>query len=495
MTVAVIGAGVSGMAMGLRLRDVGVPFTIFEKGGEVGGTWRDNRYPGLTIDVPSPLYTFSSHRHAGWTRWMPKGSEILDYHRDVATRTGLRDRIAFDTEIVDARWADDEWVLTSAAGETHRARAVVCATGFLHRPRWPDVPGLDDFDGALVHSARWRDDIPVPGRRVGVIGCGSTGVQLVGALAGVASHLTLFQRTPQWILPALNFPIPRFARRLLARAPGLIDRLADGIEALADWFVGAAAMRPGLRRRCFDLVARLHLATVRDPQLRARLTPADAPLCKRPVISSRFYRAVQRRDVAVVDAPIDHVCATGVATADGQLHELDVLVLATGFEAHAYMRPMTITGEGGITLDEAWAEGPCAYRTVALPGFPNLFTIMGPHSPLLYISIHGSAELQADYVMQMLKVLERDDVVSVAPTEAATRRWLEYIEAGMDGTVWSSGCASWYLGAGTTPVLWPYGREAWRELLRTPVLDDFEVRTVAALAETPTELATAGQQA
>lgn len=482
VSVGIIGAGVSGMAMGLRLQRSGVRFTIFEKAGEVGGTWRDNRYPGLTIDVPSPLYSFRDHRHPDWRRWMPDGHEIFEYHRDVATRAGLRKHIRFDAEVTAARWTGERWEVRTAVGGTHEFRVLVCASGFLHHPNRPDIEGLDSFAGDLVHSAQWRDEIVTEGRRVGVIGTGSTGVQLVGELAGKASHLTHFQRTPQWVFPAINFPMSLAARRALARRPQRIDALAEGMERLADWLVGGTTSHAGRRRRFLNAVARLHLRVVRDPQLRAALTPDEEPLCKRPVLSNRFYRAVQRPDVCVIFDGIERVSPEGVVCADGRLHELDVLILATGFRAHQYMRPIAITGEDGLTLDEAWARGPHAYRTVALTGFPNLFMLMGPHSPLVSIAIHASAELQSDYVAQMLEVLRGDDVISLAPKPEATERWLASIRAGMPGTVWSSGCSSWYLGAGDTPVLWPYGRERWRSLLREPELSDYEVRTVDAPA-------------
>src|SRR3954452_8686714 len=469
-TVAVIGAGVSGLAMGLRLRRAGYDFTIFEKASEVGGTWRDNRYPGLTIDVPSPLYTFAGHRHPGWRRWMPDQLEILDYHRAVATRTGLREHIRFDTEVVAATWTGDEWEVETAGSDSERFRVLVCATGFLHHPRIPAFEGLESFAGELVHSARWRDEIVTAGRRVGVVGNGSTGVQLVTALGGVASHVTMFQRTPQWIFPLVNFTIPPALHRF-----GASDRLVEALVRFADWFVGGASVKEDWRRRIVDRVAQRHLETVRDPELRAKLTPRDASLCKRPVVSTLFYKVVQRDDVEVVTAGIECIVPEGVVTADGVTHELDVLILATGFEAHNYMRPIAITGEDGLTLGQAWAGGPHGYRTVALTGFPNLFMLMGPHSPLNTIAIHESAELQSDYVMQMLDVLDRDGIVAAAPTADATARWLDYIREGMPGTVWASGCNSWYLGEGDTPVLWPYDRRAWHAALRRPELADYQL--------------------
>jgi cation diffusion facilitator CzcD-associated flavoprotein CzcO len=471
------------MTMALRLQRAGVPFTVFEKGPEVGGTWRENRYPGLTIDVPSPLYTFREHRHPGWTRWMPGHAEILEYHADVATRTGLRRHIRFDSEVVDATWTGSAWDVRTAGGDVETFRVLVCASGFLHHPRIPDFEGLGDFGGEIVHSARWRDDIVTRGRRVGVVGNGSTGVQLVGELAGVASRVTMFQRTPQWIFDVPNFDMPGVVRRALARWPRANDWLIEGLLRFADSFVGGASRSDDWRRRIVDAAARANLRSVKDPELRAKLTPRDASLCKRPVVSSVFYKAVQRDDVEVVTSGIARLVREGVVTEDGGRHPLDLLVLATGFAAHNYMRPMAITGEGGRTLDDAWARGAHGYRTVSLPAFPNLFMLLGPHSPLNTISIQESAELQAEYVMQLLRVLEDDAVVSVAPTEAATQRWLEYIRAGMPGTVWSSGCNSWYLGDGDTPVLWPYDRRAWHAALRRPVLADYEV----GRAKTPAE--------
>jgi cation diffusion facilitator CzcD-associated flavoprotein CzcO len=252
MSVAIIGAGVSGMAAGLHLQRHGIPFTIFEKADEVGGTWRENRYPGLTIDVPSPIYTFSGERNPHWGRLLPDQAEILAYHRDVSHRSGLRERIRFGCEITAATWTGTQWELCSSDGARQRFRALICASGFLHHPRIPEIDGLETFAGEWVHSACWRDDIELAGRRVGVVGSGSTGIQLVAATAGVASHLTHFQRTPQWIFPVVNPRIPGALQDLLARRPELIEAMITGTEWFADSFLGGASARPNLRRRIVD---------------------------------------------------------------------------------------------------------------------------------------------------------------------------------------------------------------------------------------------------
>jgi cation diffusion facilitator CzcD-associated flavoprotein CzcO len=475
--VAIVGAGVSGLAMAIKLREAGTPFTVFEKADEIGGTWRDNTYPGLVCDVPAAVYTYSFERNPHWPRWLATGREIQRYIEGVCEKHDLRERIRFATEVVEARWVDERWHLRTAGGEEHRFDAVIHATGFLHRPRYPEIPGIETFAGAAFHSARWDHGAELAGRRVGVIGTGSTGVQLVTALAGTAAHVTMFQRTAQWIFPMGNPRIPMPMRKALARWPGLSERWMQMlVRAIGDWFLGPAANRPGPQRRLFGWICRRHLRTIRNPELRARLTPTYQPLCKRPVMSNTFYRAIQGPDAELVDIGIDHICPEGVVTSDGRLHELDVLVLATGFHAHAYMRPMRVVGEQGMTLEQAWQTGPHAYLTVAVAGFPNMFMLMGPHSPLINVPVHESVELQADYIVRLLELLGRPDIRSAAPTDDAAERWRAEIRAGMVPTVWANGCQSWYIGPDGAAVQWPFTRKRLQTLLRAPDLADYTVR-------------------
>ncbi|WP_148045073.1 flavin-containing monooxygenase [Nocardioides marmorisolisilvae] len=472
--VVVVGAGVSGMAMGLALQETDRTFVVLEKAGEVGGTWRENRYPGLTIDVPAAIYTYSGHRNPDWTRFMPGHREILEYHRDVSIESGLREHIRFNAEVVSADWTGSEWVIATRDGATYRAPAVVFASGFLHHPAYPSIPGLETFAGETVHSACWRDDIVVEGRRVGVIGNGSTGIQLVSALSGVASHLTSFQRTAQWVFPLPNFDMSERLRRWFRNSPQIIERTVHTVDWIADRILGGATVRPGIKRKVLGRIALKNLNTVKDPELRAKLTPTEKPLCRRPIVSTRFYKAVQHPDVEVCTAPISEITPAGVVTEDGTTHELDVLILATGFRAHDYMRPIAVTGVDGVTLDEAWADGPYGYTSIGIPGFPNLFMVLGPHSPLVSISIHGSAELQSRYILQVLDHLDEKNLLAAMPTTEAAGRWLDSITAGMPDTIWATGCHSWYVGEGTTPVLWPYDLKRWREVLGAPVFSDYE---------------------
>jgi cation diffusion facilitator CzcD-associated flavoprotein CzcO len=476
--VAVVGAGVAGIGLGVRLQRAGIDFTIFEKASQVGGTWRDNRYPGLTCDVPAFVYTYSFARDIACERVLASGHVILDYLQAVHRDFGLEAHTRCDTELTEARWDGRRWRLTSVHGDEGAYDVVVHACGFLHHPRLPDIEGLETFAGACFHSARWDDDAVLDAKRVGVVGTGSTGVQLTSALAGRA-RVSLFQRTPQWIFPFPDFPVPERLRARVSRMPRLQHALVEGLERFGDWFIGTASRRPGIQRTLFRWGSRANLARVRDRSLRRRLLPRDEPMCKRPVMSTRFYRAIQQPGVELVDAPIARVEPRGVVTTDGRLHELDVLVLATGFHAHAYMRPMQVVGPAGQTLDEEWRAGPVAYRSIALAGFPNMFLMLGPHAPLLSVAIHETVERQADYIVQMIGALRGG---ALAPTHAATDEWFAEIAEGLKGTVWDGDCNSWYFDQGRLPIIWPFDRARWLDLLAAPRLDHYETIDSAALA-------------
>ncbi|MGI5168527.1 flavin-containing monooxygenase [Spirillospora sp. CA-253888] len=471
--VIIVGAGMSGLCMAVKLRRAGLrDFTVYEKAAAAGGTWRDNTYPGLTCDVPSRFYQYSFAPNPGWSHRYSPGGEIRDYLDRIADRYGVRRHIVFGTEVVAAEHTGERWRVTTTAG-TDEADVLVAATGVLHHPRVPDVPGLGSFAGPAFHSARWDHDVPLAGRRVAVVGTGSTGVQITTALAGTAGRLLLFQRTAQWVFPAGNRRYGPLVRRLHRRFP-VLDRLAyRWQEFLISAVLAQALVRPGWQRRLIAALCRRNLASVADPELRRRLTPPDQPMCKRLIASAGFYRAVQRPDVEVVADAIDHVEPRGIVTADGRLHEIDVLVLATGFDAHAYVRPMKLTAPDGRTLDELWRDGPHAYRTVALPGFPDFFMLMGPHSPIGNYSLIAIAEAQADYILGWVRRRRAGLPPGTAPTHEATDRYNAALRRALPRTVWTTGCASWYLGRDGLPELWPWTPRAHARMLRAPVLADF----------------------
>lgn len=474
--VAIVGAGASGIALAVKLRRAGIDtFTVFEKAERVGGTWRDNTYPGLYCDVPSRYYSFSFAPHPDWSKVFAPGGEIRDYLEQVVDDFDVRRFVRFSTGVVDATWDDPVWRLTLDDGSEHVADVLVAATGVLRDPKIPDIDGLDEFAGAVFHSARWQHDVRLDDQRIGVIGTGSTGVQITTALAGVAERLTMFVRTPHWVLSLPNLPYTPLGRLLHRVSPRLGRWAHRGWQVVFEHTMSHAATRPGLRRRLVGALCRACLRTVKDPGLRAKLTPTDDPLCKRLIISGGFYREVQRDSVDVVDDDIVRVVPEGVETADGTVHELDVLVLATGFHAQRFMRPMAITGRDGLSLDDAWADGPRGHRTVAMPGFPNFFMLQGPHSPAGNQSFIQTAETQADYVVQCVEVIDERDV-TMAPTPEATAAFNDAMAEEMPNTAWVGGCDSWYLDANGDPTLWPFLAQEHRTALAAPDLEEYDLR-------------------
>jgi cation diffusion facilitator CzcD-associated flavoprotein CzcO len=465
----------SGICMAIKLQQAGIDdFRIFEKADELGGTWRDNTYPGLVCDVPSRFYQFSFARNPGWTHRFSPGPEIWRYFARVADDFGIRERIEFGTEVAAARHDGACWRVRTAGGEELEVDFLISACGVLHHPRYPAIEGLDEFEGAVFHSARWDHDVALDGRRVGVLGTGSTGVQIVTALADVARPLRLFQRTAQWILPYPNSRYSRFTRAAHRRWPALDRFSLAATRVYFEWF-SRALTKPGLRRRIVGAVCRANLRSVRDPELRRRLTPRYQPMCKRLVVSGGFYSAVQRDDVEVVDTSIERIEAGGVRTQDGALHELDVLVLATGFNSHAYIRPLELTAPDGRTLDAAWADGPRSYRTVALPGFPNFFMLIGPQSPVGNYPLTAIAETQADYAIAWIRRWIDGRIETASPRADAAARFEAERRAAMPGTVWITGCDSWYLGADGVPEIWPWTPDRHRRMLAEPAEEEFEL--------------------
>lgn len=475
--VAIIGAGMSGICMGIKLQEAGIPFTIFEQGSEIGGTWRDNTYPGLFCDMPSRYYTYSFQPNPEWSRVMPPGSDIQDYFLRVTDERGLRSRIRFNTAVDSASYRDGKWWIATTGGE-EAFDVLVSATGILRVPNYPNIPGRESFAGASFHSARWDHSVSLDDKRIGLIGTGSTGVQIVAALGGEVKRLEVFQRTPQWVLPWVNPSYRPWTKALQRRWPAL------GRVGYRFWggfvrgLVGRAPVEPCFQRRMLDAACRWNVRlSVRDPDLRRTLTPKDQPLCRRLIISPTYYRAIQRPGVEVVTTGIDHIEPRGVVTADGRLHELDVLVFATGFDARAYTSPMQVYGESGRSLEEEWTDGARAYRSVAVPGFPNMFMLLGPHSPIGNQSLVPIAEDQANFALWWITQVRDGRLKTAVPTESATDLYNEQVKAAMPKTTWVSGCNSWYLGQDGLPEIFPWTPEHHSELLRKPVLTDFDVRT------------------
>jgi cation diffusion facilitator CzcD-associated flavoprotein CzcO len=494
--VAIIGAGMSGIGMAARLRMAGIEsFQIYEKRDGLGGTWHANTYPGLTCDIPSRYYSYTFAPNPGWSRVFSPGAEILAYLERVAREYELDGRIAFSTEVAQARWERGSWSLRTATGSEARYDFLVTATGGLVHTVKPSIPGLDSFAGAAFHSAEFDHSVELEGRRIAVVGTGSTGVQLTRALAPVAGHFELYQRTPQWIFPMPNRRYTRLAKWAYRRFPEL-NRLGYRAHQLeVERTLGRATVESGLARRALGAACRLHLrTTVRDPGLRRRLTPAYEPLCKRLVAATGFYPQFRRSTVELVDCPIDHIEPGGIVTRDGRLHELDVIVFATGFDAHAYLKPLELIGPGGLRLSELWDGEPYGYRSVALPGFPNVFTLLGPHSPIGNQSIFAVSESQIEYALGMIEMWRSGEVDAMWPSFEATEHFNAELRAAAPHTVWATGCQSWYIGKDGVPHPWPWTPERHREMLAERRLEEWEfasgpagreVELAAAAAEPP----------
>lgn len=472
--ICIVGAGMSGIAMGVVLKKAGIhDFRIFEKSHGVGGTWRENRYPGLTCDVPSFFYSYSFEPRLDWSHRFSPGPEIRAYFEGVTEKYGLLEHISFGEPVESARFEGGMWEIETGRGERLRSRVLIAATGPLHHPHRPEIPGLEDFEGALFHSAEWDEDVPLEGRRIGVIGNGSTGVQMMEPLSELASELTLFQRTAQWIYPVGNVRYSEKQKRRKRRFP-FIATLTRAFYKRMFELTSVAVVEEGRLRRNLAKGCRDHLATVEDPELRRKLTPDYEPGCKRLIMSRTFYPTMQKENVHLETSGIERIERTGVRTTDGVLHELDVLLLATGFRAHAWGID-TVVGADGLSLKEAWAQGTRTYKSIGVPGFPDFFMLVGPNSPIGNISVIDVSETQAGYILDCIQRLRRTPGATMEPRRDATEAFHAELLEAMKGTVWVTGCNSWYLDEDGVPTLWPWSAGRFHREMRHPDFSDYEI--------------------
>ena len=475
----IIGAGMAGMLAGIRLKERGDhDFTIYEKGNSVGGTWRENHYPGLACDTPAHSYTYSFATNPEWSAFYAPGPEIRAYFEGVADKYDLKKQIEFNSEIAACRFMDGRWRITTADGREDVADVVIAATGVLHHPNVPDMPGLKDFAGPLFHSARWDHTVPLEGKRVGVIGNGSTGVQIVSAVSKIAGNLTHFLRSPQWIMPCPDFKYSEEDKAAFRDDPAKIEEVRNGPEAAARRARFTAAIidmdSPELEE--IQTICERNLEeSVRDPILREKLRPDYRAACKRMVFSAHYYNAVQRPNVDVAPGAIERVEANGIRMKDGNFYELDVIALATGFKVDQFVRPMVIEGQGGQSLDALWEQNPRAYYAVTVPGFPNFFLLNGPTGPVGNFTLIDIAEAQWDYADQLIDLLRKGECDAVAPSMAALEDYEARRTEAAKRTVFASGCSSWYLDKYGIPQVWPWSYDYFRAVMAKPDLRDYEL--------------------
>ncbi|MDP3713806.1 MAG: NAD(P)/FAD-dependent oxidoreductase [Mycobacteriales bacterium] len=488
--VAIIGSGFAGIALAVRLKQAGEhDFVVLERAGDVGGTWRDNTYPGCACDVPSNLYSFSFAPNPNWSRAFSPQAEIHDYIRRTAHEFGVFPHIVFHAEVTEATWLDEQqrWEIVTPAG-TVQASVLVSGAGPLSEPAYPDLPGLDTFAGTSFHSATWNHDHDLTGERVAVIGTGASAVQFLPHVQRAAAQVHLFQRTPPWILPRPDRPIPRVQQRLYSALPLLQKAVRTGVYWRQEAMLPGLVHKPELMKGV-EKIARAHLRwKVKDPELRAKLTPDYQIGCKRILIANGYYPALTQPNVEVLTDRVARVTPTGVVTADGQARDVDTIIFGTGFHVTDTAIAERVRGVHGETLAERWKGSPQAYLGTSVAGFPNLFLLVGPNTGPGHTSVIFYIESQVAMILDALRVMAQEGLSSLDVTQDAQDAFNEDVQRRMQGTVWTSGgCGSWYLDeTGRNTTLWPgfsfQLRQATRRLDRSAYLARRADRDLASLA-------------
>ena len=479
LRIVVLGAGMAGILAAIRLREAGRhEVVVYEKADRVGGTWRENTYPGLNCDVPAHAYTYSFAPNPEWSSFLAPGPEIQRYFEDQVVSWQIGSLIRFGQEVNSCVWQNGRWQIETVHGLKDEADVVIAATGVLHHINLPQIEGLASFAGDSFHTARWNHSVPLEGRRVGIIGNGSTGVQLVSALAGRASRVVHIQRSPQWIMPMPNDPYTDEQRAAFRQDVNLIDEIRYGewYTRMVRRFTEAIADQESAPMHEIEAIVRDNLeSSVADPVLREKLRPHYRAACKRLIYSPDYYAKVQRPDVEVVVGGIERVEPAGVRMNDGSLHEVDVLALATGFKAHLYMRPMVVRGRDDADLGRLWARHATSYLGISLPAFPNFFMINGPTGPVGNFSLIDIAERQWGYIEQLIGALEAGRCREVSVSDTTLRDYDERRMAAAKKTIFASGCSSWYLDADGVPSTWPWSYDAFAEQTAGPRWQEFEL--------------------
>ncbi|WP_280419442.1 flavin-containing monooxygenase [Nocardia carnea] len=481
LDVAVIGAGFAGIGTAIRLRQSGIGnFAVFERGSAIGGTWRDNTYPGAACDIPSRLYSYSFAPNPEWSHTYSGSAEILGYIESITAKYDVTPHIRLRHNVTGMSFDEDTglWAITFEGREPVRARAVVLASGPLTEPGFPDIPGIDTFTGHKVHSARWDHDYDFTGKRVAVVGTGASAVQIIPELVRKAGSVRVFQRTPGWVLPRVNRRTGALAKEIYRQVPG-----AETLARQA-WFYGHESVALGVvwntpLTRVVELVGRAQLRRqVRDPWLRRQLTPEFRAGCKRLLMSDDYYPALQRDNCKLITWPIARIAPDGIRTAEGIEHRADCIVFATGFDVSKKGTPIPITGRDGRVLADEWRRGAFAYRSVTVSGYPNLFLTFGPNSGPGHNSALVYMESQIDYLVRAVRIILDRDLTMLDVRPDRQERYNAAIQRRLGATTWNSGCRSWYLTEdGFNPTMYPGFATQYRHQLRDVDLDDYTVTT------------------
>lgn len=477
----IIGTGFGGIGMAVQLQGAGIDnYLVLEKGADVGGVWRDNQYPGAACDVPSHLYSFSFAPNSGWTHKYARQREIHGYIRACADRFGVTPRIRFQAEVASATFdeASGYWTVTTTDSQIYLTRALITAMGQLNRPAYPQVPGIERFQGEVFHSACWRQDIDLAGKRVAVVGTGASAIQFVPAIVPKVASLVLFQRSAPYVIPKPDRGYNAIEQIVYEQAPGLLGGSRAwqffNHEYRALGFTKLTGMMSLLEMQFHHLLRK----QVSDPVLRKKLAPTDPIGCKRILLSNDYYPALTRPHVSVVNGAVTAIDETGITGADGVRHEVDVIIYGTGFRATEFLAPLHITGLGGRVLAEDWREGAEANLGITVSGYPNLFMIYGPNTNLGHSSIIFMLESQMTYIRQCVAKLRDDRLRYLDTLPEVHAAYNNEMQRRLRDTVWQKGCHSWYVNAqGRNVTNWPGFTVEYRWRTRQP--DWAQFRAVA----------------
>jgi cation diffusion facilitator CzcD-associated flavoprotein CzcO len=456
--IAVLGTGFSGLGMAYRLRQDGErDFVVLEKADDIGGTWRDNSYPGCACDVPSNLYSWSFALNPTWSRSFSKQPEIHAYMKQVASRTGLLDHVKFGHDVQSATWSEEEqaWHVETSKGN-FTAESVISGMGGLYEPMIPKIDGLADFPGPVFHSARWQHDVDLAGKRVAVIGTGASAIQFVPEIQKQVGHLTVFQRTAPWLLPRTDRPLKKWNNALYRFVPGAQRAVRLSIYWARELFA-IPVLWPKYTAK-LEGVAKSHLhRAIKDPELREKLTPDYKIGCKRMLLSNNYYPALAKDNVHVETSDITKIEGNAIITADGVRHEADVIVLGTGFHVTDSPVSKVVTGRSGRTLAEDWGGTMKAYMGTMVPDFPNFYLLLGPNTALGHTSVVVMIEGQIAHVRRVLAERKKRGARTVEPTPQAHGRFQDEVQRKSKKTVWvAGGCSSYYLDSnGKLSTIWP----------------------------------------
>ncbi|UNK47781.1 flavin-containing monooxygenase [Arthrobacter sulfonylureivorans] len=478
--VAIIGAGFAGIAMAHELQRAGFhDYEILERADSPGGTWRDNKYPGAACDVPTLLYSFSFFDNPSWPDFFGTQKDIHQYIHEASRQLGIEQHIRYNTTVLSACYAEDnaQWTVTTESGDERVYEHVIFAVGQLSEPKIPAIPGLDGFRGRQLHSARWAEDIDLTGKRVAIIGNGATVIQLAPAVADRVQSLSVFQRSANWIIPK---PL-----RPQSRLFDLLERSKTGRKLLRAWLYVQRERRISVmtdekaNQKLTDVSLGFFNRSIADPEVRSQLVPDYKLGCKRVLISNHYLQMFGEEHVSLVTHGVQRVEEDTIITADGARHEADVIIFCTGFKATEFLSSVEVTGRGGVSLEEAWSDGASAYLGTSVPGFPNMFTMLGPNTGLGFNSMIYMIESQARHIVRLLKQKQRKQYSEIEVRQSAHDRFNTWLQPKLEHTAWAGTCNSWYkTDDGKITVNWPLPTYTYRAMTRFLPLRDYRFSSV-----------------